>query len=493
MNNMTDDGNRAEQRKKRRRKERFRALAIVGGILVAAVLVLVLVIGGAVKLLSPKKAEGGKTEVSAKSEETESVADADDSASTDEAESDPEDSEDVDSEEGNSEEGDTSDSEDEDGDKESDKDSGKEKKKEPAEKVAGVALSEEELAALDEQITQNIAGMSLEEKIAKMFIVSPGQLIGTEIEPKSLGGSFSEKLSTYPVSGILIKPANIGTEEEFASFLSTLGMMQSNYMFLAVEEEGGEESPFVSSGITENVISSQKEVGESLGNAGAYSAGISIGGELKNYGINLDLAPTTDVSERSGSYAFSHGFGTDKATTVDLSKNMIRGLEDQGIFSVVKSFPGYGDVNGNGSGGTVSTQKTREQLVDMRDIYMESIKAGGDMLMISHVGVPKVRKDQRPASMSEEVITGIVREEWGYDGVVITDYLDRSCIYSEYTYADAAVGAVEAGADILLSTKNFQKSYDGLMSAVKSKKISEERIDESVRRIMRLLYQLEQQ
>ena len=108
--------------------------------------------------------------------------------------------------------------------------------------------------------------------------------------------------------------------------------------------------------------------------------------------------------------------------------------------------------------------------------------------MISHVSLPKIRGDKRPASLSPEIITDIVRGEWGYDGIVITDYMDKSCIYQKYTYAEAAVGAIEAGADMILSTKNFAKSYNGILDAVKKGQLTEERIDQSLTRIYKVKF-----
>ena len=93
---------------------------------------------------------------------------------------------------------------------------------------------------------------------------------------------------------------------------------------------------------------------------------------------------------------------------------------------------------------------------------------------------------RRPASLSKEVITDIVRTEWKYDGIVITDFMDRSCMYQQYTYAEAAAGAIEAGADMILSPKNFLKSYNGVLDAVNRGQLTEARIDESLRRIYRV-------
>ncbi len=501
---QNENEDRAEQRRKKRRKEQITAIGIAAGAVLVVALVLVLVIGGLIRVFSKgdqKQAVKQEQTQAAKEEEAaDEVADA--SSAKEKEEKEPEQKEEVSEEvseeasettedQAASEEAEASEdtgSSDEAEAEEADSDSEADEKEEEDKSTESLWENDEEDAQLVAQIESEIAQMTVEQKVAKLFIVSPGQLCGTEIEPKDVGSRFSEMMNNYPVAGILLKKENIGTEEEFSSMLSNLRLMMPQTTLLTIEDQGGEESPFVVRGITENVMASEKEIGESLGNAGAYSAGISIGSQLRTYGIKLNLAPTVDVSETANSFAARTSFGKDMDTNAELGKNMIRGMKDQGIICAVKSFPGYGDVADDGSKGQVLSNKNKEQLIAASKPYQEAVKAGADMVMISHVGLPKIRGDQRPASMSKEVITDIVRDEWGYDGVIMTDYMDRNCIFTKYTYAESAAGAIEAGADILLSTKNFLKSYNGVLDAVKKGTISEERLNESVMRILKLAY-----
>ena len=512
------ENDKAQQRKKRRKKERIQAMLIF----LAALLVVLLLIGGLVTVVFRAALASSKKQ-DVKNEVAENTAGEQGEVNDKAAEKDPENTEEKDDSEepgiGDNEkddakapdaaESDKGDQNDEDtgsdvtepeggdsdtaGDTEnaadiSAGDSGDTTEKEGAEKTMSLLSDDADDEELLKTIDEEIAELSVEQKVARLFIVTPGQLIGTEIEPTNVGSKVSEKLNQYPISGLLLKRSNFSTEEELSNMISNIRLMSTGHLLLAVEDAGGEGSPLVSSGISENVIASQREIGQTLGTAGAYSAGISIGSELKHYGFDLDLAPNADAVIDQGSYAASHGFGTDMESTTELAKNMIRGLEDQGVLCAVTAFPGYGDVAGDGSSGQVVSQRTKQQIIDGMKPYQEAVKAGADMLMISHVGFPKIRGDQRPASLSKEIVTDIVREEWGYDGVIITDYMDKSCIYQKYTYAESAAGAIEAGADMLLSTKNFLKSYNGVLDAVKSGAITEERLDESLRRIYKLYY-----
>ncbi|MBR4759141.1 MAG: hypothetical protein IK078_03200, partial [Lachnospiraceae bacterium] len=357
-----ESNERAERRKKRRKKERLQAMAIVGGALLIVLLIVVGIISAIVHAVTSKKhgnGDGGNTdsqivmqdESDDKDEET--VTDDTDALSEDESgdETQSADSGDTDSresadtalEEGSDTaegeagaiEGETAVAEGEEGaiegeagaiigDGETDPGNdgtdaaGADKTEDTVTSVKDSdmlsSLQLNDMTAHDDEIKKEIAELTLEQKIAKLFIVTPGQLIGTEIEPTNVGSKFGEKLASYPVSGILLKKQNLKSEDELKSMVSNIRLMCPGNLFLVAEDAGGQESPFVSSGITENVVASQKEIGESLGSAGAYSAGISIGSQLRHFEFTVDLAPTADVSKSPSSYAASHGFGTDMET-----------------------------------------------------------------------------------------------------------------------------------------------------------------------------------
>lgn len=468
-----------EIRKRRRKKERTQALAI----LVGAVLVVCLVLGiGIAALVNVFSSSNEKEDNAAVDAVTASVvpeeSDADIDGDTSGVQTEDEAEETMDSREDDA------------GEVTEDESTGTvaestETDTENEEETGPDAdLSEEEL--LEEKVAQKIAGMSIEQKVAALFFVTPGQLMGTESIVTTVGSSFGERILEYPVGGIVLDNSNITTGDELSVLISNIRMYGQDDIFIGVTNEGGEASPFVASGITENIISSKKEIGESLGASGAYSAGISLGSELKQYGFDVNLAPSVDVSLKAGSVAERNGFGTDMTTTAELGKNMISGMVDQKIHAAVGFFPSYGDVTHSGESGQVTSQRSLEDLKKESQPYLDAIDAGAEFVMVSHVGLPRVRGDNRPASLSPEIITDIIRTEWEYDGIVITDYMNRSCMYQKYTYAEAAAGAIEAGADMILSPKNFEKSYNGILDAVKNGKITEERIDESLTRIYRV-------
>ena len=469
---------REEIRKRRRKKERTQAMAL----LAAALLVVILLIGGGifgiVKLVGGKAPKEEKPAVDAVA--TESVTETPQEGSQSEepaAEAEQE----TDSDATEEESADTEETTEETADAEE-----LSEETEEAPDSADPFGDDAANAQLEALVDEKIASLTLEDKVAGLFFVTPAQLMGVESEVKVMGSDFGEKISAYPVGGIVLDASNIGTEEDFSKFIMSLRGYILPGTFIGMEHEGGENSPLVQGGVTETVISPLSEIGESLGASGAYSAGISLGGELRQYAVNVDFAPNVDVSLKEGSVAEAEGFGVDMEETAQLGKNMVKGLSDQGIFTAVKHFPSYGDVTQDGDSGQVISQRTKEDLQGEYAPYIEAIDAGADFVMVSHVSLPRLRGDNRPASLSPEVITDIIRTEWEYDGIVMTDFMNKSCMYQKYTYAEAAVGAIEAGADMILCPKNFMKSYNGILDAVNAGTITEERINESLRRIYRV-------
>lgn len=475
---------REEIRKKRRQKERKRALLVLGGI--AAVVCLVLGIGITVLVHTISSNHAQKQEAAKQAMLEQQAAEKETAAALAETKKEEE------LAAQKAEEAETAEAEPADAPEETDvaQDdvTDTDSSDETASDQTDAANQEDAEAVLEEMVASQIAGMSIEQKAAALFFVTPEQLLGIETPVTEVGSSISEKLNQYPVGGIVLKEGNITSAEGLSEMVSNLQVFTQNSLFIGISDEGGEDSPFITSGISENVIASQKEIAESLGNTGAYSAGISLGSELKQFGFNVDFAPLADVSLNDGSIAEQKGFGKDAATNAELARNVVKGLTDQSIFAGVKYFPGYGDATQEGNGGQIISQRTRDDLKEEYAPYQEAIDAGAKFLMISHVSLPKIRGDKRPASLSPEIITDIVRNEWGYDGIVITDYMDKSCIYQKYTYAEAAVGAIEAGADMILSTKNFAKSYNGILDAVKKGQLTEERIDQSLTRIYKVKF-----
>ena len=155
----------------------------------------------------------------------------------------------------------------------------------------------------------------------------------------------------------------------------------------------------------------------------------------------------------------------------------------------MKHFPGQGDVDADTHPAMSTTSKTIEQLRETElKPFAAGIEAGAPMIMVADIAVPSITGDNTPASLSKDVITDILREEMGYNGVVITDALNMAAITEYYDSATAAVMALKAGADMVLMPEDFEAAYQGVLDAVKEGTISEARINDSLARIYKIKY-----
>lgn len=346
---------------------------------------------------------------------------------------------------------------------------------------------EQKLAALDEMISTYISNMTLEQKVAGLFFVTPGQ-ITNENNMTAAGSKMNETLNQYPVGGILLDEKNMDNEEQLKELIFNIKSFSSNDVFVAVQEYGGENSPFVKKGLTEAVISDPVTIGETKDNSGAYTSGIAIGNLLNQYGFDVVLGPIADIAYSENGYTSDVSFGSDPEEVRGMVRNVIHGEVDQGVRVCVQYFPGYGDITSSPSGTRPVSKRSAEDIKQNEyPIFRDAISGGVDFIMVSQIAYTPITVDV-PACLSPEIVTDMLRSDLEYDGVIMTDYMNTNSLIQHYKHADAAVMAVKAGCDMLVSPGNFQKAYNGILDAVNSGEITEERIDESIRRIYRVKY-----
>lgn len=351
----------------------------------------------------------------------------------------------------------------------------------------GELTDEMKEAILDEAIAGYLANMTIEQKVAGLFFITPEELTGKN--EMTVGGSeLNAALNEYPVGGLLLTEKNMESPEQLKEMIFNIKSFTGNEIFIGIEESGGEDSPFVTSGLTEAVITDQNTIGEAGDNAGAYTAGIAIGNLLSEYGINTVIGPLADVAISDGGYTSQQSFGSDPVKVKDMVRNAVGGIDDQNINVCVKFFPGYGDVTKSPESARPTSSRTKEDIVETDyPIYSDAIDGGADFIMVSQIAYSSITGDV-PACLSSEVVTDMVRGELEYEGIIMTDYMDTRSLIMHYKHADAAVMAVQAGADMLFCSGDFKKAYNGILDAVEKGEITEERIDESLYRIYRVKY-----
>ncbi len=354
-----------------------------------------------------------------------------------------------------------------------------------------VAISEPETVVpeidpLDEVVEACIEVMPIEDKVAGLFIITPEALTGVGTAVKA-GDGTREALSQKAVGGLVYFSQNIKSEEQLTEMLANTKMYSKYPIFLAVDEEGGEVSRVAESSIAVDNVGPMAEIGASGDTQKAYDAGNAMGAYLARFGFNLDFAPVADVlTNADNSVIGNRAFSSDGTVVASMVPSLVSGLEANKVSSCLKHFPGLGDAAEDTHDGMAVTERTLEEFQTVEfPAFKAGIDAGADFVMVSHVSAPALAGDNTPASLSKEVI-GMLRNDLGFEGVIITDALDMKAITEYYTADEAAVKALQAGADMLLMPEDYEAAYTGVLEAVQNGTLSEERINESLRRIYRI-------
>lgn len=227
------------------------------------------------------------------------------------------------------------------------------------------------------------------------------------------------------------------------------------------------------------------EVGKTDNPAKAEEVGRKIGFYLKKIGFNYDFAPVADVNTNPDNIVIGdRSYGNDPVTVGKMVSAQLDGLHKSGIIGTLKHFPGHGDTKDDTHSGYVSVNKSWDELKECELVPFISVLDKADTIMVSHITVTSI--DKLPSSLSYEIITRKLRNELGYNGVIITDSMAMGAVADSYTSDIAAVMAVKAGADIILMPESLEKSFNAVLNAVNSGEISMERLDESVLRILKM-------
>lgn len=351
---------------------------------------------------------------------------------------------------------------------------------------------ENTVPTLEEKINEYLENMTLEEKAAQLFIVQPEAIVdaGTAV---AAGNTTREAINETPVGGFIYFSDNLQDAEQTSTMLDNVQKYSMDRIglpaFLSVDEEGGTVARVAGSGkfdVTD--VGDMADIGRSGDIEAAQQAGNTIGSYLSALGFNVDFAPVADVlSNTENTVVQRRSFGNDPETVSEMAIAVSEGLRENGVYSTYKHFPGHGATAGDTHEGYAYTDKTLEELETCELIpFQRCIEADASFIMVGHISLPNVIGDNTPASMSKTIITDLLREQMGYDGIVITDAMNMGAIAEEYSSAEAAVKALQAGADIILMPEDFDAAYQGILDAVKDGTLTEDRINESLIRVLKI-------
>ena len=343
-----------------------------------------------------------------------------------------------------------------------------------------------------------IQKMSIREKVGQMFFVRPEALDTTihwneyaelpDYKLEQVNKTMLAVNKDYPIGGMILYAHNIVDETQLGNFIAEIRELNGSPL-LAIDEEGGRVARIANN---ENFdvpkYESMAAIAESDDPEEAYKAAFTIGTYVKKYGFDIDYAPVADVNTNPDNIVIGpRAFSDDPETAAKFVVSYLNGLESAGVIGTLKHFPGHGDVSTDTHYGYASTDKTWDEMLKCEMIpFKAGIKAGAQMIMTAHIAAPKVSGDDLPATLSSVILQDKLLGELGFDGVIVTDAMDMGAITKQFSNAEAAIKSIQAGVDVVLCSREFTQVFDAVVKAVEKGEIKESRIDESVKRILKL-------
>ena len=330
-------------------------------------------------------------------------------------------------------------------------------------------ITDPEMDYVAQRVEEILSGMTLEEKVGQMYLAR-------------MPDSAAYYAETYQLGGYVLFDVDFNgySQEEVIERIDSCQAVSKIPMIMSVDEEGGTVTR-VSDYFRDSRFMSPRDVYAEGGWSGIVSDTIEKCELLKELHLNMNLAPVCDLADDYGDFMYDRSFSGDAQEAANFIGWTISTMNQQGIGSSLKHFPGYGNNVDTHTGMAIDYREAQEYYDYDLVPFMEGIEMGASSVMVSH-NIVTCFDDYYPASLSPE-IHRILREDLGFEGVIITDDLVMGAIQDFCGEVNSAVYAVEAGNDMLIST-NFESQFESIMAAIDEGRITEERINESVRRIL---------
>ncbi len=328
-----------------------------------------------------------------------------------------------------------------------------------------------------------LSEMTLREKLCQLIIVMPHQITGVSNQTQA-GETSRQALENYPVCGFIEDATNMVSQDQVTQMNENLQSYSKIPLLITLDEEGGRVARLMANCGTTwfNSMLSYKDQGPEV----ARSNAATIASDILSCGFNIDLAPVADVwSNPENSVIGDRAYSDDFDQAAELVAAAVQGFHDGGTACTIKHFPGHGDTSADSHLGAVYVYKSLEDIkANELKPFKAGIEAGADCVMIGHLIITDV--EDTPALFSRAIVTDLLRGELGFDGVIMTDSLQMQAMSDYYSSGEVAVMALQAGVDILLCPMDLDETLAALEAAIDSGELTEERIDESVLRILSL-------
>lgn len=334
-----------------------------------------------------------------------------------------------------------------------------------------------------ERIAEIIEDMTPEERAGQLLMADFRQNPdGTGMTV--LSETAKEAIQTYHLGGVILFAENLDTAEQTKALTAQMQQAAELPLFIGVDEEGGIVSRLDKSNIPHEPIPAAAEITDSR------AAGETIGKELQALGIQVDFAPVADVNTNPDNPVIgSRAFSAKPEAAAERVAAFVQGMEEMGVSACAKHFPGHGDTAMDSHDGETYVTHDLERLRTVEFLpFQAAIAAGVDFIMAGHIKTPQATTDGMPATLSAEMIQ-LLREELHFDGVLITDAMNMGAITEEYGAEESVVLAIQAGVDMVLMPADLPQAAETLAESIRNGDIPEERVEESLERILSLKYE----
>jgi beta-N-acetylhexosaminidase len=325
--------------------------------------------------------------------------------------------------------------------------------------------------SLEAQLNACIAALSLEEKAGQLFNIRLNENDLPMIERLHLGG-------------VTLFKENIESEAQVKKLTADLQAMRAIPLLIGIDEEGGQVSRLKE--LYGNSYESAYQTGQTHDPQNAFDVALEIGRTLKSLGVNMDFAPVADIwSNPQNRVIGDRAYGKAPEEVSPMVAAAVRGFHEAGVLSVIKHFPGHGDTLEDSHQVTAVYSHDLERLRSFEILpFQAGVDAGADGVMAGHIAAPKITGNNVPAGFQPFFLQDMLRDQMGFDGLIVTDALEMGGVSHAYSAAQAALEAFQAGADILLLPSDPEQAYQAILAACRDNRISEERLNASVRRIL---------
>ncbi|MBR2712374.1 MAG: beta-N-acetylhexosaminidase [Bacilli bacterium] len=327
-------------------------------------------------------------------------------------------------------------------------------------------------------LINKLTNMSLKEKIGQMIMIDYRDTLEMNVE-------LDDILNKYSPGGFILFKSNIQNYNQTKKLLSDIKQSSDIPVMVSADQEGGRVQR-LDERVGFDTIPPMGEIGKTMNEEEVFNLGKKMGEELKNIGVDMDMAPVLDVfSNPENRVIADRAFGTNSDIVKRLAMALSKGLQEEKIIPVGKHFPGHGDTLKDSHVDLPIITKDLEELKRLELVpFVEAIDKKIPGLMIGHLAVPKITGDNNPASLSKVMINDLLRKDLGYEGLVMPDSLKMKALSNHFTNKEIYLRCIGSGNDIMLMPQNINEAFNTIYDAVNDGVIKEEQINNSVYRIL---------